>query len=516
IYNLSGGSLNVANIYSDSGNSMLTIDGGSLLVGGGHGNIAVTTLSIGDAVGKTAAHSLSDGSLYAEDEYIGNYGNGTIDQSAGDNTVNKRLMLGFWSGGQGIYNLSGNGAMQSEQAFIGMNGNGSFTQSGASRAYLKEIYLGLNSTGQGSFILSGGELMTSPEVIGYQGIGKFTQTGGSHTVGGLVTLGKSLGSKGSYSLSGGTLTTGGIVAGAGDAQFDWTGGNLQVTNNFNVASGASVFGKQLAVPQDSHFIAPNMGVTQDAVVTQGIGSTVTIAGKLSQLGSYTLAGGTTLQTSSLDNSGSLSIGGGVTDIYGDITNNVDGKISNNALVRFNGALVNNGNVYTDKNASSIFYGAVSGSGSFIGDGTSIFTGGLRPGNSPGLLSASGNVILGDGNQTVMELGGLKRGTEYDAFDVLPGTLALGGNLKIDWANGFTAGSGDSFDLFMADNITGIFANTLFPSLSGINWQLALLHDVYGSTDVYRLTAAAPVPLPASVWLMGMGLMGMVAGARRKA
>ena len=128
--------------------------------------------------------------------------------------------------------------------------------------------------------------------------------------------------------------------------------------------------------------------------------------------------------------------------------------------------------------------------------------------------------LGLSSHTIMEIAGLERGTGYDAFDI-GGDLWLGGELEVsleDPGNGlFTPQPGDSFDLFRADNISGSFDLwTLAVLGGGLNWEVNVLADAIGLTDVVRLSVvASTVPLPPAAWLFGSGLLGMIWIARRR-
>ena len=51
---------------------------------------------------------------------------------------------------------------------------------------------------------------------------------------------------------------------------------------------------------------------------------------------------------------------------------------------------------------------------------------------------------------------------------------------------------------------------------GLDWQLQALTDVFGTTDVVRLSVvSSPVPVPAAVWLFGSGLFVLIGISRRK-
>lgn len=168
----------------------------------------------------------------------------------------------------------------------------------------------------------------------------------------------------------------------------------------------------------------------------------------------------------------------------------------------------------------MFFGAVSGAGAYTGTGSLFFEGDLNPGNSPGLVGIEGDMSLGINSRTILEIAGLDRGSQYDAFDI-GGDLWLDGVLEAAlYAPGdglFTPQLGDSFDLFMADTITGNFDMLTLATLGGgLDWQLEMLPDAIGLTDVVRLNVVASrVPVPPSVWLFGSGLMGLIGIARRR-
>jgi len=204
---------------------------------------------------------------------------------------------------------------------------------------------------------------------------------------------------------------------------------------------------------------------------------------------------------------------GNTDILGDISN-LDASsiiISGGATATFYDDVAHNGaEIRVSTGSQAVFFGAVSGSGAYTGTGTVFFEGDLLPGNSPSLISVEGDMTLGLLSTTTMELGGLLRGTEYDAFDI-GGTLSLSGELNVvlfDLGSGLFAPSlGDSFDLFAADAITGNFDLLTLAVLGGnLDWRLDYLVDEIGTIDIARLSIVSSVPVPPSVWLFGSGLL----------
>jgi len=216
----------------------------------------------------------------------------------------------------------------------------------------------------------------------------------------------------------------------------------------------------------------------------------------------------------LDNQGGMGLSFGTTDVFGDINNTGSVVISGSSNATFYDDYINNGVTQTSAGSNAVFFGSVTGAGSYTGTGTLFFEGDLAPGNSPALVTVGGDMNLGVGLTTIMELAGTLQGDEYDAFDIA-GDLSLGGILGIDLLGIFSPANGDHFDLFMAENIYGDFTSLLFPELTGgLLWDLTLYEDFSGSTDVLRLSVSQ-IPIPAAVWLFGSGLIGLIGIARRK-
>ena len=138
-------------------------------------------------------------------------------------------------------------------------------------------------------------------------------------------------------------------------------------------------------------------------------------------------------------------------------------------------------------------------GSFSGGGTIVFfENTVSTGASAALISYLGDVVM-DGATTIMEAGGMTRGSGYDAWDV-EGTLTLGGKLSLEVLPGFEAQPGDSFSLFSATGgISGDFAALDLAPLASGDWR------VVRTATAYRVEV---IPLPAGAWLLlsGLGLL----------
>ena len=48
---------------------------------------------------------------------------------------------------------------------------------------------------------------------------------------------------------------------------------------------------------------------------------------------------------------------------------------------------------------------------------------------------------------------------------------------------------------------------------GLAWDVGYLTDATGSTDIEWLSVVSAVPIPATVWLFGSGLIGLIGVAR---
>ena len=212
---------------------------------------------------------LSCGTGASRDESVGYTGNGTFIQSGGINNAGVELALGYMTGSDGTYNLSG-GSLVATNIGAGGSGSGAFTQSGGTIS-ANNVNLGADFGGSGSYNLSGGLLATSgltvgslgsgavhsnrrhdcrhkrplrglrghrllyprrqriprasyQELIGDASNGSFIQTGGTHSAFSLV-LGNNTASSGSYNLSGGSLATSELIVGsAGSGAFTQSGG----------------------------------------------------------------------------------------------------------------------------------------------------------------------------------------------------------------------------------------------------------------------------------------------------
>jgi hypothetical protein len=159
-------------------------------------------------------------------------------------------------------------------------------------------------------------------------------------------------------------------------------------------------------------------------------------------------------------------------------------------------------------------GIITGTGTF--EGNLINDGTVGPGNSPGVLTISGDYTQGIDGLLDIELAGL---TDYDVLDI-SGSASLDGSLNVSFLNNYTPNTGDVFDILWAESISGVF--TLSSDLQNLfnisydnfdtqsNRYYVQLEYIHGQG-----TGQDPVPEPGTMMLFGMGLLGLARISRKK-
>ena len=264
-------------------------------------------------------------------------------------------------------------------------------------------------------------------------------------------------------LSGGTLTNQGILAGEGRVSAilanDVTGGVRAADGERLIFTGAgNTNGGSVEVLDAEIEFTQGLQNLADSGLVYGSGSTLRFGG-----------GG-------LDNAGSVALAFGTNDVFGDIANSEAGTIvvSGGGNAAFHDDIVNDGEIRVSNDCTAVFFGDVTGTGSFTGSGTKYFEGDLRPGHSPGFFLLQGKTVLGPYSRLVLEVGGTEEG-EYDQLRI-DGTLQCAGTLALEFIDGFTAELGDRFTLFEGVMI-GEFDDVSVPELApGLDWSFATVSE----------------------------------------
>lgn len=132
------------------------------------------------------------------------------------------------------------------------------------------------------------------------------------------------------------------------------------------------------------------------------------------------------------------------------------------------------------------HGIIKGSGT-LANPNFTNTGTIAPGNSPGILSFTGN--FSNQGTVQIELGGTTVGTGYDRLAV-SGNVTLGGTLEIVKLSGFSLSSGQTFTIVTGAALTGSFSTVTWPA--GVSGTLS-----YTATSaIITITTALPLDLTA--------------------
>lgn len=329
-FNSSASDFNIGDVGSASG-TLNVQDTASLVVGTG-GGFFVGSANTG---GSTAS--------------------GTVNHSAGTITVNRTNDGAFviggrnsaTTGGSGTYNLSGTGVLANAgNAFIGGYGTGTFNQSAGTFNNTGWVSIGRQTGGTGNYNISGGNLNQTAAglgiVVGEVGTGTLTvsATGAvTTTPTGSMFVGNGAAGNGTVNLNGGTITTPKVSTAGGTSTFNFNGGTLKTNaanttyfqglTSTNVRNGGALIdtnGFNLTIGQALLHSAIGGDAATDGGLTKSGTGTLTLSGASTYNGPTSVGNGGLVFGGS-SNTGNISVSDGAT-LGGKVTNINASAVSN--------------------------------------------------------------------------------------------------------------------------------------------------------------------------------------------
>lgn len=514
-------------------------------------------LTIGVEEAGTGFYSLYDGELVTTHEVIGENGAGYFDQFGGTHTVTGDLVLGGQATGDGSYYLD-NGILEVHgNEYVGLAGHGVFDQFGQDTGHTVHgsLYVDAGVASKGEFYLRGGSLQVDNyTIVGNtaDAVGEFNQEGGSHVVSGGyliweapwdpawqqyagLVLGRNGGS-GTYDMTGGTLDVAHATIVGADGTGTFNLGNDPSRTAIHT-TGDLYVGYDTGEPQtrtgeynlyqngELHVVGGNglMGFT--VIGGKDYGPTGT--GVFNQYGGLHATGGLflgdTAGSSGTYNLYDGDLGVGAWEIIGGagtgVFNQEGGRhtvsgnlgISNTGEYRMSGGTLEVGGKITNNGVfqhetGTLAFGSFSGSGVFVGNLTNNSV--VAPGNSPGMLTVTGDYTQTEFGTLEIELAGYDAG-EFDVLRITGGSAFLDGALAVYLRDGFDPIIGSVFLFLTAENgVSGVFDIYDLPVFNGKRFVLD-----FSDPNMVSLGVAA-VPLPPGVFLLGAGLTGLLFTRRR--
>jgi T5SS/PEP-CTERM-associated repeat protein len=220
---------------------------------------------------------------------------------------------------------------------------------------------------------------------------------------------------------------------------------------------------------------------------EAMGGQVEFLGDLTNAASTGLIAGTDAIlrfSAGLTNQGSVGLAFGGNHLFGDIANAATGTIvlSGAGDATFYDDVANEGVIQVSAGSTAVFFGAVTGAGSFTGTGTVHFEGDLRPGASPAVISFGGDVVFGAAAELEAELAATAAG-EFDRLEIA-GEATLDGTLTVVLLGGLVPMPYDSFEIMTFGSRDGGFAHA--EGIENVGGYAGLWFDLVYDADSLTL------------------------------
>lgn len=218
---------------------------------------------------------------------------------------------------------------------------------------------------------------------------------------------------------------------------------------------------------------------------------------------------------------SMYVGDGAT-----VTN--DGLITGSNISIVSGGVLNGSGTTTLTSGANLAVngrltqGAVNFSGSVLSGNdvieapVTLYGGELNPGStvwgSAGKLTIEGDLNL-QGGTVVIDISGTGTG-EFDTLDISGDITLASGGITFRFGNGFTSEVGDTWT-FLTGDTTGLSLDGLILNFSNAPGYTFAVNVLTNGLQLSTLSYTAPVPVPATAWLLGSGVCGLIGVARRK-
>ncbi len=292
---------------------------------------------------------------------------------------------------------------------------------------------------------------------------------------------------GDFVVEGGTLQLD-IVGNHNDTTIQ-QGGTVALGSSFNFGSlsgdGTLDMGSNMASVSNTTDCRFDGNITGSSSFSKYNIGTLT----LGDTSDYT--GGTYVEDGVLVAAGNNALGTGPVYINGGRLLLADGAEIDNDVVNNGGVLGGTGTVH---GSVSIMAGTM-----------------MSPGDSPGWFVVDGQYRQAADATLLMQIGGTLAGDEYDVLqihDTVNQPIRFGGTLEVELIDEFLPECGDSFSIFRWDMGPGksTFDEVELPELAGgLSWD---------TTSLYASGTLTVVPEPATITMLGVGVLGLLRRRKR--